>query len=200
MLTEERGYIVYSSMGSFFIPLAIIMFVYMKIFLNTRQRLRKRANASNLTALAKADASKQHHVAAAAAAPPPPPTTSPGTKVTLQLTVQEKNGSGPPRTGTAPEHDEDDNVDETAILTTNTCYDNVAVRSNGVTGHEGGCGCCRKSTREVGTSTTKMITTTNVATAAATPSKQASNGVRKHILAKVSANNKKSFVLFSLER
>ena len=31
-LTEKRGYIVYSSLGSFFIPLAIIIFVYIKIF------------------------------------------------------------------------------------------------------------------------------------------------------------------------
>ena len=31
-LTEEPGYIVYSSMGSFYIPLGIIMFVYFKIF------------------------------------------------------------------------------------------------------------------------------------------------------------------------
>ena len=31
-LTREHGYIVYSSMGSFFIPLAIIIFVYIKIF------------------------------------------------------------------------------------------------------------------------------------------------------------------------
>ena len=31
-LSKKRGYIVYSSMGSFFIPLAIIIFVYIKIF------------------------------------------------------------------------------------------------------------------------------------------------------------------------
>ena len=31
-LTEEPGYIVYSSMGSFYIPLGIIIFVYFKIF------------------------------------------------------------------------------------------------------------------------------------------------------------------------
>lgn len=52
-LTEERGYVVYSSMGSFFIPLAIIIFVYIKIFQKTRKRLRKRAQASNLQVLSK---------------------------------------------------------------------------------------------------------------------------------------------------
>ena len=31
-LTQEPGYIVYSAMGSFYIPLAIISFVYFKIF------------------------------------------------------------------------------------------------------------------------------------------------------------------------
>jgi len=31
-LTKEPGYVVYSSMGSFYIPLAIIIFVYLKIF------------------------------------------------------------------------------------------------------------------------------------------------------------------------
>ena len=50
-LTEEPGYVVYSSMGSFYIPLAIIIFVYIKIFHNMRTRLRKRAAASNLSAL-----------------------------------------------------------------------------------------------------------------------------------------------------
>ncbi len=31
-LTQESGYVIYSAMGSFYIPLAIIMFVYFKIF------------------------------------------------------------------------------------------------------------------------------------------------------------------------
>ncbi|TRY78579.1 hypothetical protein TCAL_11222 [Tigriopus californicus] len=48
-LTEEKGYVIYSSMGSFYIPLGIIMFVYLKIYQNTSQRLRSRAKASNLT-------------------------------------------------------------------------------------------------------------------------------------------------------
>jgi len=50
-LTEEPGYIVYSSMGSFYIPLGIIMFVYFKIFQKTRKRLKKRAEASQLKVL-----------------------------------------------------------------------------------------------------------------------------------------------------
>ena len=43
-------------MGSFYIPLIIIIVVYIQIFQNTRQRLRKRAKASNLTALKKSAA------------------------------------------------------------------------------------------------------------------------------------------------
>lgn len=45
-LTDELGFVVYSASGSFFIPLGILSFVYLKIFLATRERLRKRAKAS----------------------------------------------------------------------------------------------------------------------------------------------------------
>ena len=31
-LTQEKGYIIYSAIGSFYIPLAVIIFVYFKIF------------------------------------------------------------------------------------------------------------------------------------------------------------------------
>ena len=31
-LSQKKGYVIYSAMGSFYIPLAIIMFVYFKIF------------------------------------------------------------------------------------------------------------------------------------------------------------------------
>ncbi|XP_014665972.1 PREDICTED: tyramine/octopamine receptor-like [Priapulus caudatus] len=41
-LTEERGYIIYSSSGSFYIPLIIMATVYVKIFLATRRRLREK--------------------------------------------------------------------------------------------------------------------------------------------------------------
>lgn len=41
-LTSEPGYVVYSSLGSFFIPLVIMTIVYIKIYIAARQRLRKR--------------------------------------------------------------------------------------------------------------------------------------------------------------
>lgn len=44
-LTDEIGFVIYSASGSFFIPLGIMSFVYLKIFLATRERLRKRAQA-----------------------------------------------------------------------------------------------------------------------------------------------------------
>ena len=50
-LTEEIGYVLYSALGSFFIPLALIIFVYIKIWQNMRNRIRKRAEASGLNVL-----------------------------------------------------------------------------------------------------------------------------------------------------
>jgi len=47
-LTIEQGYIVYSSLGSFFIPLFIMTVVYIEIFIATKRRLRQRARASRL--------------------------------------------------------------------------------------------------------------------------------------------------------
>jgi 5-hydroxytryptamine receptor 1 len=47
-LTIEQGYIVYSSLGSFFIPLFIMTVVYVEIFIATKRRLRQRARASSL--------------------------------------------------------------------------------------------------------------------------------------------------------
>ncbi|XP_075975690.1 octopamine receptor-like [Anticarsia gemmatalis] len=41
-LTSEPGYVVYSSLGSFFIPLVIMTIVYIKIYVAARERLRKR--------------------------------------------------------------------------------------------------------------------------------------------------------------
>ncbi|XP_044757914.1 probable G-protein coupled receptor No18 isoform X2 [Coccinella septempunctata] len=52
-LTERRGYVVYSSSGSFFIPLLIMSIVYLEIFIATRRRLRERAKTSKLNAVAK---------------------------------------------------------------------------------------------------------------------------------------------------
>lgn len=47
-LTSEPGYVVYSSLGSFFIPLVIMTIVYIKIYVAARQRLRKRVLVTRL--------------------------------------------------------------------------------------------------------------------------------------------------------
>lgn len=47
-LTSNRGYVIYSSLGSFYIPLIIMTIVYLEIYLATRRRLRERANASKI--------------------------------------------------------------------------------------------------------------------------------------------------------
>ncbi|KAH8379843.1 hypothetical protein KR009_007555 [Drosophila setifemur] len=51
-LTSQRGYVIYSSLGSFFIPLAIMTIVYIEIFVATRRRLRERAKATKLNTMA----------------------------------------------------------------------------------------------------------------------------------------------------
>ncbi|KAK3926039.1 Octopamine receptor [Frankliniella fusca] len=62
-LTSQRGYVVYSSLGSFYIPLVIMSGVYARIFVATRRRLRDRARASKLNAVRQtvASASDNHH-------------------------------------------------------------------------------------------------------------------------------------------
>ncbi|XP_067145437.1 probable G-protein coupled receptor No18 [Centruroides vittatus] len=45
-LTEEKGYVIYSSSGSFFIPLFIMTTVYFKIFQATKRRLREKSKAA----------------------------------------------------------------------------------------------------------------------------------------------------------
>lgn len=45
-LTSERGFVIYSSSGSFFIPLVIMSIVYVKIYVATRRRLRSRAKSA----------------------------------------------------------------------------------------------------------------------------------------------------------
>ncbi|KAK0162735.1 hypothetical protein PV327_006488 [Microctonus hyperodae] len=50
-LTQRQGYVIYSSLGSFFIPLLLMSLVYLKIFLATRRRLRERARQSRLGAV-----------------------------------------------------------------------------------------------------------------------------------------------------
>jgi 5-hydroxytryptamine receptor 1 len=47
-LTSQQGYVIYSSLGSFFIPLFIMTVVYVEIFIATKKRLRERAMASKL--------------------------------------------------------------------------------------------------------------------------------------------------------
>lgn len=39
-LTTEKAFIVYSASGSFFVPLALMVVVYLKIFISARQRIR----------------------------------------------------------------------------------------------------------------------------------------------------------------
>ncbi|CAO1422937.1 unnamed protein product [Diamesa serratosioi] len=51
-LTANRGYVIYSSLGSFFIPLIIMTIVYIEIYIATRRRLRERAKASKMNAMA----------------------------------------------------------------------------------------------------------------------------------------------------
>uniref|UniRef100_A0A182K8V5 G-protein coupled receptors family 1 profile domain-containing protein n=1 Tax=Anopheles christyi TaxID=43041 RepID=A0A182K8V5_9DIPT len=51
-LTSNQGYVIYSSLGSFFIPLAIMTIVYIEIYIATRRRLRERAQASKINTLA----------------------------------------------------------------------------------------------------------------------------------------------------
>jgi 5-hydroxytryptamine receptor 1 len=51
-LTKNQGYVVYSSLGSFFIPLIIMTIVYIEIYVATRRRLRERAQASKINAMA----------------------------------------------------------------------------------------------------------------------------------------------------
>lgn len=64
-LTERQGYVVYSSLGSFFIPLFIMTIVYVEIFIATKRRLRERAQASKIGAISKtqstANRPKQNH-------------------------------------------------------------------------------------------------------------------------------------------
>ncbi|XP_036325484.1 tyramine/octopamine receptor isoform X2 [Rhagoletis pomonella] len=55
-LNSDRGYVIYSSLGSFFIPLAIMTIVYIEIYIATRRRLRERAKASKINTMARKSA------------------------------------------------------------------------------------------------------------------------------------------------
>jgi hypothetical protein len=39
-LTTERAFVVFSALGSFFVPLLLMVVIYVKIFLNARKRIR----------------------------------------------------------------------------------------------------------------------------------------------------------------
>lgn len=47
-LTRRQGYVIYSSLGSFYIPLFIMTIVYVEIFIATKRRLRERAQAAKI--------------------------------------------------------------------------------------------------------------------------------------------------------
>ena len=51
-LTSEKGYVLYSACGSFYIPLCVMSFVYLKIYLATKKRLRQRRHAAKATKMA----------------------------------------------------------------------------------------------------------------------------------------------------
>lgn len=56
-LNSDPGYVIYSSLGSFFIPLIIMASVYIEIFIATRRRLRERAQAAKINTIAMRSAS-----------------------------------------------------------------------------------------------------------------------------------------------
>lgn len=51
-LSSDKGYVLYSACGSFYIPLAVMTFVYAHIYIATQRRLRQRTQAVNKTKLA----------------------------------------------------------------------------------------------------------------------------------------------------
>ncbi|XP_075160629.1 octopamine-Tyramine receptor [Haematobia irritans] len=56
-LNSDPGYVIYSSLGSFFIPLIIMACVYIEIFIATRRRLRERAQAAKINTISTRSAS-----------------------------------------------------------------------------------------------------------------------------------------------
>ncbi|XP_073843281.1 tyramine/octopamine receptor-like [Musca autumnalis] len=56
-LNSDPGYVIYSALGSFFIPLIIMTSVYIEIFIATRRRLRDRAQAAKMNTIATRSAS-----------------------------------------------------------------------------------------------------------------------------------------------
>ncbi|VVC37344.1 Octopamine receptor,G protein-coupled receptor, rhodopsin-like,GPCR, rhodopsin-like, 7TM [Cinara cedri] len=75
-LTTHPGYVLYSSMGSFYIPLVVMSVTYLRIYVATRRRLRRRARQ---VAMPQGSCAAQHsEVAATAVAAATPPTAAAG--------------------------------------------------------------------------------------------------------------------------
>lgn len=51
-LTDDKSFVIYSASGSFYVPLVIMSFVYLNIFLATRRRLHARAKAASAAKMA----------------------------------------------------------------------------------------------------------------------------------------------------
>nr|CAD2201219.1 unnamed protein product [Meloidogyne enterolobii] len=66
-LTTEKAFVVYSACGSFFFPLAVMVVVYVKIFLNARQRIRKNRGRSALFKMAEEAGNRSQRAPVAAA-------------------------------------------------------------------------------------------------------------------------------------
>lgn len=62
LLTSQKGYVIYSSLGSFYIPALIMTIVYIEIYVATRRRLRERAKASKLNAVKNCTATQNNSV------------------------------------------------------------------------------------------------------------------------------------------
>ncbi|CAI4229412.1 unnamed protein product [Auanema sp. JU1783] len=54
-LSTEKAFVIYSAMGSFFLPLLVMVIVYIKIFLNARQRIRTNRGRSALLRIQNCD-------------------------------------------------------------------------------------------------------------------------------------------------
>ena len=56
--TTDKGYVLYSACGLFYIPLCVMSFVYHKIYLATKKRLRQRNRTAVATKMAVMSAAK----------------------------------------------------------------------------------------------------------------------------------------------
>lgn len=65
VLSEEKGYIIYSSIGSFYLPLIVMVLVYFKIYLAARDRARRNLKSKKKTSSATATTATTKTTAAA---------------------------------------------------------------------------------------------------------------------------------------